>query len=488
MLKLLRKKKVAKRIFYILAALIIPAFVIWGSASVIDKSKTPNYAGVIFNKKISYDLFRDAQLAWKTQIRLQYGEKAEEMASSIFNPNQATWDRLILLEEVRRRKIKINDARIVETITNYPFLQRDGKFDQQTYELFLRYFLGLAPRAFEEHLRQNLAMAEIFKQETKAAAVTDEEIKAAYEKQNVQTRVAYIAFTPDIYKNSVTATDADIQAYYEKAKENFKIPPQVNTIYAGIEYKEGSTEEEKNAVKEKVKQLGTLARTKGLALAAEELSLEAKETGFFGLDDPIPTMGWLPQLSNLLFDTEKGSLSQIIQTTRGLYIFEIKDKKESYIPTFEEAKDKVKDALINEKAREIARKNAEGLLTKIKDQRLSFEKAAEEAKLSVKETPLFSRESYVAELGMAPSLKEAAFKLEKDAIAEEVVALEQGFYIIKSLESPKLDEERFNQEKKDFSEQLLEEKRNQIFNTFFEALKNKAHLISYIEQVPPQQP
>jgi peptidyl-prolyl cis-trans isomerase D len=482
MLKLLRKKKVAKRIYYVLAALIIPAFVIWGSASVMNKSKAPDYAGVLFGKKVSYEDFQNAMTAWKTQLKLQYGEKAEEAASTIFNPVQATWDRLTMLEEVRRRKIKVDDAETIKALTELPFLQRNGKFDPQTYELFLKYFIGLAPRIFEEHLRQNLAMAEIFKQETKGTAVSDEEVKAAYEKQNVQTRVAYIAFSPDAYKENVTVTDQEVQAYFEKSKETFKVPPQVDTVYAGVEYKEGATEEEKEAVKEKIKQLGNLARTKGLVAAAKELTIEIKETGYFGLDDPIPTLGWLPQLSNLLFDTETGSLSQIIQTSRGLFIFEIKDKKESYVPSFEEAKLKVKEALTNEKAKEIAKKKAEDLLVKIKNNKLSLEKAAEEAKLPVKETPLFSRESYVAELGMAQNLKDAAFKLEKGAIADEIVSLDQGFYIIQSLESPKLDEEKFGQEKEPFSKQLLEEKRNQTFNTFFETLRNKAHLVSYIDQ------
>ncbi len=59
MLRLLRKKKVAKRIFYVLAAIIIPAFVIWGSASVINKKNDiPNVAGRIFGKNVSYDQFQ----------------------------------------------------------------------------------------------------------------------------------------------------------------------------------------------------------------------------------------------------------------------------------------------------------------------------------------------------------------------------------------------------------------------------------------------
>ncbi len=480
MLKLLRKKKVSKRIFYILAAIIIPAFVVWGSASVLNKNKTPDYAGIIFGKKVSFDDFKDALYAWKTQLKLQYGEKAEEIASAFFEPTQAAWDRLILLHEVRQRKIRIKDADIVNALTDMPFLQRDGRFDPQTYDLFLRYSLGIPPRAFEEQLRQNLALAKVFQQVTAGVTITDDEIRKEYERQNVQTRVKYVFFPSQGYKDKVSIPEEEVKSYYEGSKEKFRVPPQINAQYLGLEFKEGSTEEEKAGLREKIKNALSTARNKGLTEAAKEAGLEVKETGLFGFEDPIPTFGWMRELSQLLFDLEAQTFSKPVELSRGVYLFRIKEKKDAYIPEFKDTKEKVKDTLLKERSKEIAKQKAREFLNAIKQRSLSFEKVAEAEGLAIKETPLFSSEGYIPELGMAQELKDAAFKLAKDAVADNPIELEQGFYCIKSLETAAFDEEKFKKDKDEFSKQALEQKRNKAFNDFFENLKKQAGLVSLV--------
>ena len=480
MLKLLRRKKVAKRIFYVLAALIIPAFVIWGSASSIDKNKTPDYAGIIFGKKVSFDDFRQALSAWNTQLKLQYGEKAREISAAFFNPTQAAWERLILLHEAKRRKLKATDAEIITALTNMPFLQKNNNFDPQAYDLFLRYSLNTQPRVFEEQLRENLSMAKLFKEVTGDIAISDEEIKKEYEQLNVQTRVKYVFFPAKGYKDKVSITEDEIQAYYERSKDKFKVPPQINVSYCGAEFKEGANEDERSKTKEKITKAHTLANGKGLAAAAKEEDLEIKETGLFGFEDPIPGLGWMPQLSSVLFDLSAEKLSKVIETPRGVYIFMIKEKKDAYIPEYTQAKDKAKDALLSERSKEIAFKNSKDLLSAIKTKAISFEKAAQESGLAVKETPLFAHEGYISELGLAQPLKDAAFKLTKDAVAENPVELEQGFYDIQSLETIPFDEEKFKKEKDDFSKQLLETKRNKAFNDFSENLKKQANLTSLV--------
>ncbi len=480
MLKLLRRKKVAKRIFYVLAALIIPAFIIWGSASSIEKNKTPNYAGIIFGKKVSFDDFSKAMLAWDTQLKLQYGEKAKEIATAFFNPTQATWERLIILHETKRRKLRASDSEIITALTNMPFLQKNNGFDPQAYELFLRYSLNMQPRTFEEQLRENLSMAKLFKEITDGVAISDDEVKKEYEKVNVQTRVKYVFFSSKGYKDKAPVTEDEAKAYYESSKEKFKVPPQINASYCGIEFKENATEDDKTKIKEQVTKALALAKTKGLAEAAKEENLEIKETGLFGFEDPIPGLGWMPQLSSVLFDLSKDNLSKVIETPRGVYVFMIKDKKEAYVPEYAQAKDKAKDALLNEKSKEIARNNAKEFLNSVKTKSLSFEKAAQESGLAVKETPLFAHEGYISELGMAQPLKDAAFQLAKDAVYESPIELEQGFYDIRSIETIPFDEEKFKKEKEDFAKQLLESNRNKVFNDFSENLKKQARLTSFI--------
>jgi parvulin-like peptidyl-prolyl isomerase len=484
MLRLLRKKKIAKKIYYGLAVIIIPAFVIWGSASVIRQKQDPHAAGIIFGQTVSFDDYRDALRSWKIQMKIQFGEKADQLASSFFNPNQAAWDRLILLHEVRRRRIGIKDEEVVTTLTQMPFLQKNGHFDPQMYDLFSKYSIGEPARSFEEQLRENLSMAKVYDQVTERVSVSEDEIKKEYIKTNEQTRVKYVFFAPGAEKDKVTTTEDEAKAYFEKTKEKFKVPPQINATYIALELKEKSSEQEKSAASDQMKRALSLAKQRGLEKAASELKMEAKETGLFGLEDPVPTLGWMPQLAIMLFDLSSGDLSKVVELKRGYYIFRIKEKRDAYVPDYKEAKDKVKEALVLEKAKDLSRQKAEDFLAKAKAPGASFEQAAQLGNLEIKETPLFSREAYIPEIGMAQELKDIAFKLERDQVADSVMTLDQGSYVLKSLETVPFDQDKFKKEKDEFSKQLLEQKRNKIFNDFFSDLKKKANLVDYVGDSP----
>lgn len=482
MLKLLRKKKVTKRIFYFLAIVIIPAFVIWGSASVLEKDGSSGYAGIIFGKKVSRDAFQEALTGWKIQVKIQLGEAADQAIQSYFNPIEAAWSRLILLNEVKARKIKIEDSEVIATITQMPMFQRNERFDEQTYKAFLQYFLNLPGRAFEEVMRQNLALGEVFKQVTASVTVTEPEIREEYLKQNEKTRIQYVFFNFDQEKNKITVTDEEIKNFYDKSKEQFKVPPQINVLYVHAEFKENTSAEDKQALTKKIESIYSNTPRSDFEKAALKANVDIKETGLFRLADPIPTLGWFPELSTLLFDLPKNNISKVVVLKRGVYLFNIKEKKQAYIPDFKEARENVRGSLILEKSKAESFKQAEKFLLKIKTENQSFENAAKEAGVQIKETPLFSREDYIPEIGLAEPLKEVAFKLTSSAVADKTITLEQGFYCIKNIETEKIAEEIFLKEKEEFSKQLLEQKRNKSFNDFFENLKEKAGLISYVDE------
>jgi len=480
MLKLLRNKKVSKRIFYVLAALIIPAFVVWGSASVMRKDKSPNIAGQLFGEKVGFDQFRQTYQDWRIQLRYQYGDKASE-AAAFLNPLQATWERLIVLHEIKKRNIWVTDQEVVRNITRLPFLQRNGRFDKQTYELFLKYTLGVNARQFEETLRQNLAIAKFMAEVTKDINVGEEETRQEYEKENVATRVRYLLFPFDGFKDDVSVTEDDIKDFYGTSRETLRVPPQINTNYIGFEFEDEEAGRPREEMEKTMQEALQSARRQGLKLTAQELGFELKETGFFGFQDPIPDFGWLPQLSKILFDLPVLSFSKIVQMDRGMYIFQIVEKKDAYIPDLKEAAGRVTEILTEKKSKEMARAKAEAVLETINTQGLSFEEAAAKAGAEVKETDDFTRKAYVSELGMAPALKEAAFALEEGSVAHEVIELEQGFLLIQSLETPKLDEETFEKEKEAFGNKLLQDKRGAAFNEYFLALRERARIVNYVD-------
>ena len=151
MLKVLRSKNFARWILIVLAAALI---VVWGLGSIVRRSGGPSYAGEIFGKKISFREYAASWRAVKNDAMMRY-EDFHKIYKQLDLEGQA-WDRLILLHEAKRQRIKVDDKEVIDTIQGFQFLIRDGQFDNELYAYVLTNKLGVSPREFEEDMRDAL--------------------------------------------------------------------------------------------------------------------------------------------------------------------------------------------------------------------------------------------------------------------------------------------------------------------------------------------
>ncbi|MCX5716657.1 MAG: SurA N-terminal domain-containing protein, partial [Candidatus Omnitrophica bacterium] len=368
MLKQLRQKKTMKRLLWALAILIIPPFVFWGGGSALrSKQKGPDCAGMIFGKKISFETYSQAWQEAKDQALLMYGSKLEEMADSL-NLEQQTWERLILLEEAKKKRIRVTDAEVIGTIEGFPFLQSRGKFDKRAYEMVLQQVFRTDPRQFEEGARNSIKMFKLRDSILSVISISDDEVKEAYKNENEKSKIAYILVSPAEFKDSVTVTPEDLKKYYDDNSESFRVPDQVNAEYLGFEFTNDAEKEKALVLAEKM-DYALADKTKSFEDAAKENSVPIKETGFFAASGPIPQIGWLPELQKIAFGLPVGGRSSLIKSKAGLakgfYIIRIKEKKPSYIPGFEEVKTDIESVLKEERAGGIAQEAAEKLYKEI---------------------------------------------------------------------------------------------------------------------------
>ena len=129
MLKFLRKRKIVKKIMWLVALFVIPAFVWWGAGSASKEKRGPTYAGLLFGKKVSFEEYYASFQACRIQARMVYGENFHRL-EKILNLNQQAWNRLILLKEAKRRRITAGNKEIINEIGQYPFFQIKGRFRQ----------------------------------------------------------------------------------------------------------------------------------------------------------------------------------------------------------------------------------------------------------------------------------------------------------------------------------------------------------------------
>lgn len=473
MLNILRNKKVAKKIWIILAIIIVPAFAFWGTGSITRSKQEERSIGMIFGKKISLLEYKDSMEAVKNELIMRSGDKFDEIKKYINLESQA-WDRLILIQEAKKRKIKADDAEVIELIKRYPFFQKKGGFDNNIYSQTLKYVFRAQPRAFEEQTRNSIMLYKLYYEVTKDIIIKDEEVKDAYQKENEQLSIDYIAGIYADFEKNITVAEEEVEDYFTQNSLSFKQPVSFNIEYLSM------AEENKDALKNL---LTRLDKKESLKDIAKDLKLELKETGIFKQSDPIPGIGWSSEVMNLISKAKIGDLLPPIYLDKSYYILKIKEIKEPYIPDFETIKDQVKEAVIKSKAREIAKEKMENCLKELSQtpkkgaKKLGLDKTAQKYALKPGFTDLFKYGSYIEKIGSSDKFWLAAKELEEGKMSA-LIEMPAGFYSIKIKSKVPVDNGKFETEKQAFTQKILLQKKEEYFANFITELRMQSRFSS----------
>jgi peptidyl-prolyl cis-trans isomerase D len=467
MLKKLRHKKTAKKIWITLCILILPAFLFWGIGSVSRNRPKVTYSGKIFGKTVPYSEYKDALEATKNQAIMQFGDKFSEVQKQL-NLEAQAWERLILLYEAKKRRIKVGDKEVVDFIRRYPFFQYNGKFDNRIYNQMLEYVFRTQSRVFEEQTRENIMLVKLYESLTKDIQLSEEEIRQVYAQENESISVSYIASVIANFIKEINPTEEEVKNYFFENSLDFKKPLTFNLEYIILD----SEDKLKNAV-------SRVNKKEDFAKIAADLNIKIQETGFFSQIDPIPGLGWSPQIISILPNLKPGQYLPSVHMDKNYFILKLKEKKNPYIPEFSEIKDKVKEVFIESKAKEIAKDKIGLCLKKLEEEKTlgvkeaDFLKIAKEFGLKSDSTGLFKYGSYIEGIGASDNLWLAAYNLKENDFSQ-VIEMPSGFYIIKNKSRISLDEKKFQEDKKELSQELLFQKKQKYFLNFVSELKKRA--------------
>jgi len=316
----------------------------------------------------------------------------------------------------------------------------------------------------------------MYQQLTGKINVGDEEIKAAYKKENEKTRVSYLFFSPANFEKEAALGKDETESYFNGHRQEFKQPPTVNIQYLGLEYPKDSPEENKQNIQEKVRGIySQLQKGEPLDNVLKINAVALKETGFFSAEEKLPK-GVPFEIIQTAIALKGKEFSNPILASTGCFLARLKETKNAYLPGFSEAKPRVEELLIQQKSRKLAEERAKklrgGMDLKAKD----LKRWADETGLKVNETSLFKLGEYLPNIGPSAGFHNAAFNLKDKNTVSEVVTGPQGFYILKLDEFVPIDEQKFQQEKEEFKVKLLDQKKKDFFNNLFEEVKKKANL------------
>ena len=519
MLKVLRKKDLMKKLLWAVAIIIIIVFGLLSKASLLSNQNQTRYAGKLFGKKIPIDKFIKHYREVEIQAKLRLGENYEKMVNFIPLEN-LTWERIILLMEAEKRRIKIPDKEVIQVIQTYPLFQNEGQFDKNLYDRILYHF-RIKPREFEEWVRNSIKFERIFEEETFNISVSEEEVWEAYKDKNEKVQINYVPFETEQFMSQVTPDQRQIKNYYDNYKNDFISLPMIDVEYVRIDYPEDiqnlltqqkdleqeqtTSSSDKNdqssyLIKEAQETMyqkaynmvEALRKNESLEQVAQEYNLEVQTSGFFSMEQPKLIDGWSFPLIQKIFEIPPGEIIGPIETAQGYQILKIRAQKDSYIPDYAEAKDKVQKVWLNKQAKILAKQQAEKALSTIQEiiiqyKRPDFAHISKEAHLEMQQTPLFTRGQYLPTIGISKDFQDTAFSLTEKARLSNVVDIEKGYAILFLDSIVPVDKETYQQEKDSFAEELLSERKNIEFNNYMTSLRKKANLDNNLPQLMGQE-
>ncbi len=220
------------------------------------------------------------------------------------------------------------------------------------------------------------------------------------------------------------------------------------------------------------------AKTNGFVEQAKTMGYQVKTTPLFPKEgDFIPGIGNHAAIKAFAFSAELNEVSNIFNVNDGYVVVAVSQIEPKGYRPLESVKQVIINRIRTEKAKAMAKAHIEKFSDRVKAGE-DFAKIAEsdpEKKLRHDITPLFSRASTVPGIGFSVEFNAAAFALEPGEISD-LVETARGYYYLKSLEKTPFDSTAFAAQKEAIRTRLLNEKRNQIFTSWYEQLKEKADI------------
>jgi peptidyl-prolyl cis-trans isomerase D len=458
MLKTMRKnvKSLSPILWIVIATFIVAIFAVWGGAGRIGESSGSNVIATVGGDKITTDTFTQVLRQRIEALKNQVKEVNQGLIQQLNLPQRVLEEMIqqdLLLEMGREMGLSASDQELRDRITSYPSFQRNGTFiGVEEYKQLLNWnHINVAE--FEQEMRQDIIISKVVRVLTANLAVTPEQAWENYRKTNETAKIEYLVLERDKVKLEGEPTPAEVQAYFDKNKDKFKIPEERAGLYVflrtddlkkEVELSEaeiakyyndnldqfkvpGETEVsriflplEKKAkdmvLAEARSLLDRLAKGEDFADLAKKYSKDAKAAsgGAYGATD------WLGLPANEQEEIRKlaaGQVSQPIELADGVALDKVTKKTEETTTPLAEAKTRIRTMLEEQKAQALAAERI-GRLEKEARKAKSLETAATQSGFKVEKTGLLRKGGALGAIDPSGVISNALFGLsDKDISA-----------------------------------------------------------------------
>ncbi len=319
---------------------IIAVFVIWG----FERMGNPagSSAATVNGEAISVAEYRRA-LQRMVDMYSQFSkESMDEEAMKRYHIREAAIQQLVnselLMQEGAKMGLEVTDREVAETVTQMPYLKKDGKFSKELYDLILK-SNNLSPNQFESGLRKELLLDKTRSLFEKNVVESSLALQKQSQMQSKKMELEFLKInTGDIAKHvDVSQSDVDaylkektsaakIKEYYDLQQAEFKQGEQARASHILVKAKKGDAKEEKSAL-DKVKDIQNQLKAKSFAELAKKYSDDPGSKAQGG------SLGWfekgrmVPEFDKAVFSMKPGEVSAPVQTAFGYHIIKLEEKK-----------------------------------------------------------------------------------------------------------------------------------------------------------------
>lgn len=206
-------------------------FAVIGIESYFTSSSSPNVSQVVNGVPISKDEV-DVQIKALREGYLQQvgGDVSllnQEMIEKRASDNLLY--RNLLMQQTNKLGIILSQAQVEQMLTTIPSFQENGVFSPAKYESYLKHS-NLTSQEFVNGVRQDRAI-EMLLANLMMSLINQHDVQQLNKLKNEQRQVYLASLSFAEYLNQVTASESEIQSYYDKNKNQFIQLPRVNVEY-----------------------------------------------------------------------------------------------------------------------------------------------------------------------------------------------------------------------------------------------------------------
>jgi peptidyl-prolyl cis-trans isomerase D len=245
------------------------------------------------------------------------------------------------------------------------------------------------------------------------------------------------------------------------------------------------TESDKQAgdVADKLSQAIRQSNKVSLDDLAKQYHLTVGETRPVAVTDPLVELGNSPdvKVSDAIFRLHQGELSLPVHTDRGYLVLSIKQILSAHQGSLDEVRDKVVAELKQEKASTEAHTMADELTKRVRAGE-KLDSAAKALGLEAKSSDDFARAGSISNVASGKQLA-SAFQLKPGDVGPPL-SLGSNWLVYRVVDKQEPKPEDFDKQKKEITEQVLQNKRSMAFEAFRTALEDRLKKDGKLQLMP----